>query len=156
MKWKNKKRWVLCAAGLALLAGMIIFFIRDNYFTDSITQESENVFLSEDEKEELWKTASTTPLGKYPELVTYTLGKVTAKNNSNMPEGDTYEDNNHTRYIRSLLNVQNQDVMEGQDHNQYERVELMAVLEGKIPDIMVVTSQEVLDTLVEGVCAPIQ
>ena len=149
MKWKNKKRWVLCAAGLVLLTGMIIFLIRDNYFTDSIPQESEDEFMSEDEKGELWKTASTTPLGKYPELVTYTLGKVTAKNNSNMPEGDTYEDNNYTRYIRSLLNVQNQDVMEGQDHNQYERVELMAVLEGKIPDIMVVTSQEVLDTLVE-------
>ena len=47
MKWKNKKRWVLCAAGLVLLTGMIIFLIRDNYFTDSIPQESEDEFMSE-------------------------------------------------------------------------------------------------------------
>lgn len=99
--------------------------------------------------EAAWEVASTTPLGKYPELVTYTLGKITAENNSNMPGGDTYEDNNYTRYIRELLNVQNVDTMEGQGHNQYEQVEMMAVQEGKIPDIMVVTSKDILDTLVE-------
>lgn len=103
----------------------------------------------DEDKEKAWEEAENTPLGKYPELVTYTLGKVTADNNSNMPEGDTYEDNNYTRYIREILNVQNQDIIEGQDHSQYERMEIMAVQEGKIPDIMVVTNGDILDTLVE-------
>ena len=48
-------------------------------------------------KEQQWYSASTTPYGKYPERVTYTLGKQIGSNNSNMPEGDTYEDNAYTR-----------------------------------------------------------
>lgn len=96
-----------------------------------------------------WKYAETTPLGKYPELVTYTLGKVTAENNGNMPKGDTYEDNNYTRYLKQTLNVQNEDVIEGQGNTRYERLEIMAVSERELPDIMVVTSKEILDQLVE-------
>lgn len=111
-------------------------------------KQPENEKKTETDADE-WTEAKTTPLGKYPELVTYTLGKVTAENNSNMPDGDTYENNNYTRYIRELLNVQNEDIIEGQDHSQYERLEIMAVMEGKIPDIMVVTDNDILDTLVE-------
>ena len=47
-----------------------------------------------------WEEAASTPYGKYPELVTYTLGKMIGDNNSNMPEGDTYEDNVYTRYLK--------------------------------------------------------
>lgn len=97
-----------------------------------------------------WEEAETTPLGKYPELVTYTLGKVTAADNSNMPEGDTYEDNNYTRYLRKLLNVQNEDVVEAENHTQYQYLEEMTVASGELPDIMIVTSHEMLDKLVEN------
>ena len=38
--------------------------------------------------EEQYEVARTTPFGKYPEEVTYTLGKMTGTNNSNLPEGD--------------------------------------------------------------------
>ena len=41
---------------------------------------------------ENWDIAETSPLGKYPELVTYTLGQLKGTNNSNLPEGQTYED----------------------------------------------------------------
>lgn len=102
------------------------------------------------EEKEAWEEACTTPLGRYPETITYTLGKVTAENNSNMPEGDTYEDNNYTRFVRRILNVQNQDVMEAADPSQYEQMEMMAVSEEEIPDIMVVTNRKILDTLVEN------
>ena len=96
-----------------------------------------------------WKTAMTTPLGRYPELVTYTLGKMTSDNNSNMPSADTYEDNNYTRYLRELLNVQNKDAFEGLGGTQYEQLETMAIQEGELPDIMLVTSKEMLDLLVQ-------
>ena len=49
---------------------------------------------------EQYEMACTTPFGKYPETVTYTLGKMTGTNNSNMPEGDTYENNAFTRYLK--------------------------------------------------------
>lgn len=100
-------------------------------------------------KEAQWETAQTTPLGRYPELVTYTLGKMTSENNSNMPSADTYEDNNYTRYLRELLNVQNDNAFEGLGSVQYEQLELMAIQEGDLPDIMLVTSKDILDMLVE-------
>ncbi|MDY5846606.1 MAG: sugar ABC transporter substrate-binding protein [Bariatricus sp.] len=98
--------------------------------------------------EAAWQEAETTALGKYPELITYTLGKVIGDHNSNMPEGDTYEDNNYTRYLRELLNVQNVDVMEGVNHTQYTQLLQMSISENELPDIMVVTDQQLLDELV--------
>lgn len=149
MKPINKKKIILGSA--VIVAVVIVLFCLLMRFRASAIQPEEDPPQQESaqKKDEEWEIAQNTPLGRYPETITYTLGKVTAKNNSNMPNGDTYEDNNYTRYVLSLLNVQNQDVMEGQDHNQYESLERMAVLEGKIPDIMVVTSQEILDTLVK-------
>lgn len=57
-----------------------------------------------------WEQAETTPLGKYPELVTYTLGQMKGANNSNLPDGQTYEDNAYTRYLKKTLNIQNKNV----------------------------------------------
>ncbi len=59
---------------------------------------------------ENWDIAETSPLGKYPELVTYTLGQMKGTNNSNLPEGQTYEDNAYTRYLKKTLNVQNKNI----------------------------------------------
>ena len=66
-----------------------------------------------DEKEaRSWEKAEKSPLIPYPETVTYTLAKMTASGNSGMPDGDTYEDNAYTRYLKKTLNVQNEDVLE--------------------------------------------
>ena len=48
-----------------------------------------------------WENAAHTPYGKYPELVTYTLGKIVGSNNANLPVKATYEDNAYTRYLKS-------------------------------------------------------
>ena len=63
-------------------------------------------------KRKLMYKAMHTPLGKYPETVTYTLGKIAGANNSNLPVGDTYENNAYTRYLKKILNIQNEDVFE--------------------------------------------
>lgn len=150
MSRSKKKAVVRCltgAAALVLLSACMDGESQSKMAAGMANQDIQDN--SEAEIEEAWENAENTPLGKYPELVTYTLGKVTAEHDSNMPPGDTYEDNNYTRYIREVLNVQNQDTIEGQYHSQYERMEIMAVMEGKIPDIMVVTSSDILDTLVE-------
>lgn len=146
-KKKTVFRILAGAAALILLSACMDQELPDQAADAAVSQEPEAVTEAETEAE--WENAENTPLGKYPELVTYTLGKVTAENNSNMPKGDTHEDNNYTRYIKEILNVQNQDIIEGQDHSEYERLEIMAVMEGKIPDIMVVTNKDILDTLVE-------
>ena len=58
-------------------------------------------------KRKLMYKAMHTPLGKYPEAVTYTLGKIAGANNSNLPVGNTYENNAYTRYLKKILNIQN-------------------------------------------------
>ena len=48
----------------------------------SVLSVCQTVPANELAKKEQWEYASTTPDGKYPELVTYTLGKMTGANNS--------------------------------------------------------------------------
>lgn len=93
--------------------------------------------------------ARTTPFGAYPETIEYTLGKMTSVNNSNMPENDTYTDNAYTRYIKSVINVQNVDVFEAND-SQYDTNVSMVISMGSLPDIMVVSSQNEVEQLVEA------
>lgn len=93
--------------------------------------------------------ARTTPFGAYPETIEYTLGKMTSVNNSNMPENDTYTDNAYTRYIKSVINVQNVDTFEAND-SQYDTNVSMAISMGSLPDIMVVSSQDEVEQLVEA------
>ena len=105
--------------------------------------------VGQDEKEVAiqWEKAATTPYGKYPELITYTLGKQSGANNSNMPVGDTYENNAYTRYLMEKLNIKNVNAFEAMD-DAYNTEVSMAIALGEIPDIMVVNSYEDLQTLV--------
>lgn len=108
-------------------------------------------FVSNDNEEynARMEEARTTPFGAYPETIEYTLGKMTSVNNSNMPENDTYTDNAYTRYIKSVINVQNVDVFEAND-SQYDTNVSMAISMGSLPDIMVVSSQDEVEQLVEA------
>jgi len=112
------------------------------------TQSQSNI-LSDKSYDEQMECAMTTPYGKYPELITYTLGKMTSSNNSNMPEGDTYEDNAYTRYIKSCINTQNKDLFE-QNDAQYNTTVSMAMATGNLPDLMVVSNYDDLQRLVEN------
>lgn len=106
-------------------------------------------FVSNDNEEynARMEEARTTPFGAYPETIEYTLGKMTSVNNSNMPENDTYTGNAYTRYIKSVINVQNVDAFEAND-SQYDTNVSMAISMGSLPDIMVVSSQDEVEQLV--------
>lgn len=93
--------------------------------------------------------AETTPYGAYPELVTYTLAQISGANNSNLPEGNTYEDNAYTRYLRKMLNIQNDTVYMDTEERYSELVNIL-VKDQNLPDIMVVTDREILKELVEN------
>lgn len=97
-----------------------------------------------------WQEAEHTSYGKYPETVTYTLGKISGGNHSNLPAGDTYEDNGYTRYLKKMLNIQNKDVFELEDGNQYEEAVEIAIKDNNLPDIMVVKGQETVQKLAEA------
>lgn len=106
-------------------------------------------FHNSEEINKQYEEACNTPFGKYPETITYTLGKMTGENNSNMPENDTYEDNAYTRYLNDKLNIQNKNVFEDIDNN-YDNMLNMAISENNIPDIMVVDDYSYLKLLVEN------
>ena len=100
--------------------------------------------------EAAWESAQHTPLGKYPETVEYTLGKISGANSSNMPEGDTYEDNAYTRYLREILNIQNVDIFELQTGGAYEEALEVTIADKSLPDVLVVNGRENLMRLVEA------
>ena len=99
--------------------------------------------------EEEWKKAATTPYGKYPEKVTYTLAQMNGASNSNLPSGDTYEDNEYTRYLKKMLNIQNENVYMEREDRYNEGVNVL-VQDRNIPDVMVVDDRETLNYLVEN------
>ena len=113
----------------------------------SVLSVCQTVPANELTKKEQWEYASTSPDGKYPELVTYTLGKMTGANNSNLPKGETYENNAYTRYLREYFNIQNKDVFEEKD-DQYNVSVSVAMSSGNLPDLMLVGSLEDLRQLI--------
>ena len=113
-----------------------------------ISHEKNGQNVSEEYRRAMEK-AETTPYGAYPELVTYTLAQISGANNSNLPEGDTYEDNAYTRYLRKMLNIQNDTVYMDTEERYSELVNIL-VKNQNLPDIMVVTDREILKELVEN------
>lgn len=136
------KKRIYSAAVLLLLLGILSGCTGTEKLRDSGQQMSE-------ETRKAWEKAETTPYGAYPELVTYTLGQMKGANNSNLPEGDTYEDNAYTRYLRKMLNIQNENIyMESED--RYNEFVNIIVKDQTIPDVLVVSDRETLKELVEN------
>ena len=115
-------------------------------FTGCSYKSSESVI----EKDVKTDDAKLSPFGKYPELVTYTLGKMSGVNNSNMPEGDTYENNAYTRYLKEKLNVQNKDVFEIEETGNYSETVSMAIASDNMPDVFQVMDYNTLQMLVKN------
>ena len=128
---------------VALCLAMVVGVCSCSTYDQNSIQKEDRAYKEQYEK------ACTTPFGKYPETVTYTLGKMTGTNNSNMPEGDTYENNAYTRYLKEMLNVQNHNVFEVAGTDGYDDVVDMAIVNKNIPDIMVVSDLKTVDKLVK-------
>lgn len=139
----NRGRWYIAilTAGLAafVLTGCRSYNNDDNKKTRSISIE---------ETEDPAVLAANTPFVPYPETIEYTLGKMTSRNSENMLEGDTYENNAYTRYLKKKINVQNRDVIEGRA-NGYDEVTAMTILQGNLPDVMVIDNWRYLEIMVK-------
>lgn len=136
-----QKRW----KGLAVL--MILCLMCGCQRTEKTAYRTGQEVSEENRK--AWEKAKTTPYGAYPELVTYTLGQMSGANDSNLPEGNTYEDNAYTRYLRNMLNIQNDTIyMESED--RYDEVVNIIAKDRTLPDVLVVSDRETLKELVEN------
>lgn len=94
--------------------------------------------------------ACVTPFGRYQDTVTYTLGKMTGSDNSNLPEGETYENNAYTRYLKKKLNIQNKDVYEVEENNNFIETVSLSIINNDMPDVMLVNDEDILQELVEA------
>ena len=137
----NKKLFWGIAAAAVIVFGILFFPWKKEIVKEEPPKTDNNA---------KWQEAEHTPYGKYPETVTYTLGKISGGNHSNLPAGDTYEDNGYTRYLKKMLNIQNKDVFELEDGNQYEEAVEISIKDNNLPDIMVVKGQETVQKLAEA------
>ena len=136
------KKIISCVLIINLL---ILCGCGDSGATPSTRENTE----TKEEYEAALYTAHTTPYGKYPEQLTYTLGKLSGANNSNLPDGETYENNAYTRLLNERLNVQNQDVFEAMDE-QYTDSVTMVIAQNDLPDVMIVEDLDELQYLVDN------
>lgn len=88
------------------------------------------------------------PFSAYPEEITYTLGRQTIQN-AKLPEGDTYEDNAYTRFVKERLNAVAVDAFEANGED-YDRQVSLAIASEDLPDMMKIGSKDILDELVEN------
>ncbi len=146
MKSKTLKKRIFAAIALSTCLFSAVGCSNQGKTSDTLAAMS-------DETKAAWLEASTTPYGKYPELVTYTLGKSTAANTRLPADGkyasDNYEDNAYTRLIKGLYNIQNKDVFEAIGGESYDQKVSMAIAGGEIPDVMIV-DENTLRSLVEN------
>lgn len=136
------KKIISCVLIINLL---ILCGCGDSGATPSTRENAE----TKEEYEAALYTARTTPYGKYPEQLTYTLGKLSGANNSNLPDGETYENNAYTRLLNERLNVQNQDAFEAMDE-QYTDSVTMVIAQNDLPDVMIVEDLDELQYLVDN------
>lgn len=102
-----------------------------------------------------WDAAANDPYGKYPELVTYTCGyNLTNQGADTLAgtpyESDTAENNAYTRYLRELLNIQNENEFEAVTGPDYDQKVSLCIAAQSIPDIMYVSDYATLVDLVEN------
>lgn len=108
-----------------------------------------------EEEQAAWDEAANDPYGKYPELVTYTTGYALTSQGADTLAGTPYEndtpsDNAYTRYLKELLNVQNENTFEAQIGDDYDQKVSLAIAAQEIPDIMFIDDYSTLVELVES------
>ena len=140
-KFKYLKKIITCVLTITLI---IICGCQDNN-----TPSNPSEATTDAEYKSAMHIAETTPLGRYPEQLTYTLGKLSGANNSNLPQGETYENNAYTQILNEILNVQNQDIFEAAD-DQYDDNVSMVIAQKDLPDVMIVQDMDELQYLVEN------
>ena len=99
--------------------------------------------------------AANDPYGKYDELVTYTTGYSLTNQGADVLAGtpyenDTPENNAYTRYLKELLNIQNENDFEATMGDDYNQKLALAIASQSLPDIIHVPDYSTLVELVEN------
>lgn len=86
----------------------------------------------------------------YEEELVIKLGRESSQHTaSTMYEGDTFENNPYTRYVKEKLNISFEDVLEA-DGDDYKKQLALATAAGDLPDVFTVTDYNLLVDLVDN------
>ncbi|MFD0711499.1 extracellular solute-binding protein [Paenibacillus sp. GCM10027626] len=85
--------------------------------------------------------ASKDPYGAYEQQVALSIAKDTIPNN-NLPEGDTLENNEYTRYLEKKLNVKVTHAWESQPGDAYSQKVGVTIASNDLPDAMIVNLEQ--------------
>lgn len=149
MKRKFFHKCLVLTVTTSLIMGMLVGCSSKKEDTKE-TDNKNTITESNSETTDPWELARTTPYEPYPEEVSYTIG-LQVNASVTYPEGssDSAEDNGYTRLYKSKLNIQNKNLFEAVDGEDYEQKVSMAITTGEIPDIMSV-DYKTLKELIEN------
>lgn len=85
---------------------------------------------------------NTDPFYKYPETVNLTAGVPVYGAASNLPEGDTLEDNEYTKYFEERTNIHVTNKFEAQFGDAYNQKVQLAITSDDLPDFMVIPASQ--------------
>lgn len=88
------------------------------------------------------------PLSPYKDEIKISMGRQTLQN-PKLPQGDTYENNAYTRWVKSVLNIKIVDEFEA-NGDDYDRQVSLALSSGEIPDMMKVSTLDELKELYDN------
>lgn len=140
---KNLKRSLIFISALALAATMPACSSKNSESSSGSSTPSNSDSSSSESKAQ-----ADGPLTPYADEITVTLGRETIQN-PKLPDGDTYEDNAYTRWLKKALNIKIKDAFEANGDDYSTQVSL-ALSSGEMPDMMKVSSKDVLRELYEN------
>lgn len=140
--------------GLLMLACSLAFVSacnsnNDNKDASSNSPSADSSSTAQPSNAEPQATETFDPFGKYAEPVTMTIGKGIPPDDKTLPEGDTVENNQFTRYFEEKLNLKFKTAWIAAIGDAYDQKMALSISSDDLPDAMVVSERE-LKTMVKA------
>ena len=104
---------------------------------NSSTNVSGEKEATEDESKE-----KADPFGKYAETITLNYGKEVDPTDKSLPEGDTPENNQYSRYIKEVLNIDTKVTWQAASGTNYDQKVNLAISSNDLPDALIVKDSQ--------------
>ncbi|MFC5406368.1 extracellular solute-binding protein [Cohnella soli] len=147
MKSKNKK------IGLLMLACSLAFVSACNSNSDnkgsSGSPSADNSSTAQPSSSASEAAETFDPFGKYADPITMTIGKGVPADDKTLPEGDTVDNNQFTRYFEEKLNLKFKAAWVAALGDAYDQKMALSISSDDLPDAMVVSERE-LKTMVKA------
>lgn len=142
----KKKCRIICLVIVFAMSFMLFAGCANEKSTSTEQTKSETSATTAETTIEL--VAEPGPFGKYTQPVEMNIGRINTPT-TNLPEGDTMEDNLYLKAIKDRLNV---DIKYSwfTDAATYEQKVNLVIASGDIPDVMYIGNQNQLNQLVEA------